>query len=703
MEARLRPKGQLLAASPALGAVAWPYDKARLGCALLPGTAGVGVAGRSTHDLRGVQDCAFLRWRSSNGGKKMDDEKDAGDDDDDVGVSSSPLVPGAVDMLAAASRTAVDVFVMSRALWDEEVDGGGGGGGGGGGSSGGGVRVRHACALALPPGVGAICSLAWRPSSSSSSSSSPSPPLTAVVKAQLLVVTKSCALLFTLDDDLSMVDAPASVPIPVASASTFAAFAGDALALCGGGEFSLHSANLLMSPAAKGGGDGGESTCLCADLASAAPNAHLGVPRSLAHMATMSSATNDIFVCLTDSPVALPFASGKRDRPLNEALHMMRTVRSKKKFTPAVEPAVTAAAATAAAADEDEDGGDATPSRDETSTMDGPDGGKNLESDQVIDLVGGFNSSAGLTRGNPGGTLGALMSIGGRGGGIGEGAILHAANMLNNSSTGSSSITSSCSSSTSSSLSNAAPKRTTPAPCLNIYRLAARDGSAAKSIMRVSVCRVPLINGDIMAVCGHTGLVAVGSGTCGQICIFKPVIPQHKLKMFKKIDLAGLITGFKQENSSAGEKATSAATSAATSGPSATPTLNVRCKGLSFVNAELWVLAGVKTDQGAGFFSAGATSFACELRRFRFAKFVAPPAPAPAPAPVPQSVHMLQAPAQVVTRPSSGSPSTDTDTIVQAIESMRVHMDSRLDRIEGSLLMHSQRLSKIERAIAASK
>ena len=48
---------------------------------------------------------------------------------------------------------------------------------------------------------------------------------------------------------------------------------------------------------------------------------------------------------------------------------------------------------------------------------------------------------------------------------------------------------------------------------------------------------------------------------------------------------------------------------------------------------------------------------------------------------------------------ASSSESQDTSLILRAIEDMKVHIDARLDRIEGSLMMHSRRLSKIEQAV----
>ena len=222
--------------------------------------------------------------------------------------------------------------------------------------------------------------------------------------------------------------------------------------------------------------------------------------------------------------------------------------------------------------------------------------------------------------------------------------------------------------------------------------------------MRVSVRRVPLINGDIMTVCARTGLVAVGSGTCSQIIVFRPSMPGYRLKVFKKIDLKVVVAGSKQKASSVMSGEEAGTTTAAPAGvPPATSTLSVRCKGLSFVNADLWVLVGVKSNQDAGFFSAGATRFVCELRHYRFGDLVDPPAPVPDPVPalgpaVPKNVHLMK-----TLQDDDRSSVSATDTIVQAIESMRIHMDSRLDRIEGSLLIHSQRLSKIETVIAASR
>ena len=104
MRARLHPKGQLLAASPALRAVAWPFSKAQIGCSLLTGKGQRGSSAeealsRSTHDLCSVQDCTLLQWKSSQSGGK----------DNLVGA-------GGIDMLAVACRTGVDVFAMSLVL-----------------------------------------------------------------------------------------------------------------------------------------------------------------------------------------------------------------------------------------------------------------------------------------------------------------------------------------------------------------------------------------------------------------------------------------------------------------------------------------------------------------------------------------------------------------------------------------------------------
>ena len=124
------------------------------------------------------------------------------------------------------------------------------------------------------------------------------------------------------------------------------------------------------------------------------------------------------------------------------------------------------------------------------------------------------------------------------------------------------------------------------------------------------------------------------------------------------------------------------------------------------MDAELFVLAGLKTEEGANFFSAGAADFVCELRRFDIGKYCLQVADSESSRRVSQpsalsSSHIVLDSAQQ--RPhvdgASSSESEDTSLILRAIEDMKVHIDARLDRIEGSLMMHSRRLSKIEHAV----
>ena len=593
-----------MAFSRALGVVAWPSDKNQIRCAALAvdQSQGTGAADGSKISINDssctrcdtvtVTDCAFLRFKSE--------------------VAATLPASTECDVLAAANKTNVDLFAIGAVRGDDGITK---------------VNIIKRVSLKLPNDIGIISSLAWRP----------------IERAELLVVTRTCAFLYKLNVSDLVPDKPMRLQVPVTGSLTHAAFSSH-LAMCGGGEFSLHSLDSVKTD---------EATCLCADLATGAPRVHLGPPQSLQYLplATHDPGTGDIFVSLTDSPVALPFASGKRDRPLNEALHMMKAARSKRKESTTEMPSHKSATLEAKL-------DNAAKPKSIISTG----ASKNDSEDGVIDLIGGFKTAhkSGRPSGRPGGALGNLMSIGAQS--VDHSHALTVVSVLDGDK--GSKVRRQLDGNT----------KTNPGPCLSVYRLARSKDGEYKSVMRVAVCHVPLVNGDIMSICRDTGLLAVGSGTCGDICVFK-VFNQDKIKMVKKLDLAKVVNPAHHagESDRAGKGAS----------PSSKIMARVRCKGLSFSNGRLFVLAGVKLYSGPGFFSAGTAQFTCEVRSFffNFSRDLCKPDPKNTP------------------KSSISTTTRDSNAIMTAILDMKAHMDARMDRIEGSLLMHSQRLERIEHAL----
>ena len=136
----------------------------------------------------------------------------------------------------------------------------------------------------------------------------------------------------------------------------------------------------------------------------------------------------------------------------------------------------------------------------------------------------------------------------------------------------------------------------------------------------------------------------------------------------------------------------------------------MRVKGLSFrpnqKEASLWVLAGVKINDRSGFFSSGASQYAVELRRYILtsvsSNVVSKTSQATKVANVANVIKTLPPPCPPVEPyPNALSNAKNTSvgnssSIIDALLSFRNHVDARMDRIEGMLMMQSQRLSRLE-------
>jgi hypothetical protein len=579
-----------------------------------------------------------------------------------------------------------------------------------------------------------ISSVHWRPTASKSTKS-------------FMVVTKHTSLIFTVVNDTDIKGPVCQIKVPVPGTTSVCSWHDHStLALCGGGEFSLHN----VSDSTKGVTSSNQ--CLCVDLSmvdnsndavnTESSQMRNGAPRSLCTMSSShKGGTNTrsdltvLFACLTDTPVVLPFESGKRDRPLNEAIHMLRSARSKQKKKD----------------QQDDDNNNTNTAGIPTVKMDlSPllmleKSKSSLSSsssslvvmeelekkeDDIIDLVGkalgndgnvwnsgngGFNNSGGR-----GSTLDALMSISKNRRSGATGSML---NVVNGRAGSSSALPSP----------DTKGRRTrTSTPTLSVY--AAHN---SKSIMRVYAIPVPLLHGDVMACSPDNQLIAVSSNTCNKVHIYEYSHNYHDGDGISKTSSgggggAGVVVTLKDtlvltfpkpkanvnHSEDAESKNSNNGNGKQTTRP-ASSTPSIRIKGLRFQSSSssgssepcLWVLAGVKMKEQGSFFSSGASQYAVELRRYTFASSASsapallvqqlPPPPPPPPSP-PVVPHPSDAP--VLARNSVDvALATSNTSVLDALLSFRNHVDARMDRIEGMLMMQSQRLSRLETVATATK
>ena len=631
------------------------------------------------------------------------------------------------------------------------------------------VRFTQCIQVPMPDNAGTIVSVHWRPQCTAAKSST----------SAFLVVTKTAAYVFTMHENSTKMKGPVRViNVPVRGKTSMCHWHDyTTVAFCGGGEFSVHAVVLDSHDAVEGEEEEKKkkkkkkeectasttttvNQCLCVDLdgvnnvaGSTGKNDNKerkehGAPRSLCSMASSDGVV--MFACLTDTPVALPFQSGKRDRPLNEAIHMMRTARSKDNKEGRGQQV------------EQQDQRSSSSSREEqstrgvpTATMDlsplllleksgslsslvvvdedvggiGIRGGEDCESkkgkkeeEEVIDLVGGMsrrNGEEGLLRmtagdggGGGGGTLAALMSISAnRGQRKGTNPMLSVVGRAGEFARDNSSA--------------AAPLLT---PTLSVYEAKlAKDGRPTR-IMRVHSSSVSqLSHGDIMACSPEHRLLAVSSNTSNKIHIYEyqtracdsgATAATAATTTTNNDDSTNVIMSLRDTLIVSSSSSSSSRGSVESKGDDDVEERDaqLRVKGVSFQQASnsggskteaiLRVLVGVKIDSHAGFFSSGASKYAVELRTYLL------PTGSFSPASAAITVATVPFVQPLPPRPPLSPPPKDMGgggggvgvggnevaaVVLDALQSFRSHVDARMDRMEGMLMMQSERLSRLER------
>ena len=119
--------------------------------------------------------------------------------------------------------------------------------------------------------------------------------------------------------------------------------------------------------------------------------------------------------------------------------------------------------------------------------------------------------------------------------------------------------------------------------------------------------------------------------------------------------------------------------------------------GLTLLGDQLLALVALR-EKEATFFSAESSEYQYELQQYSLAQFVKQIERDSTSA---RQVNLAVSPltsskAATTTENDSVMPSAASNSIITAIEKMQTHFDARLDRIEGMLLQHSMRLSRIE-------
>ena len=252
-------------------------------------------------------------------------------------------------------------------------------------------------------------------------------------------------------------------------------------------------------------------------------------------------------------------------------------------------------------------------------------------------------------------------------------------------------------------------------------------------IMRVNTSPIMLLHGDIMTCSPIHQLIAISSNTTNQVLIYEYRESEEKNNIG-----GGIIVTLKEtlkmtiDNSKTRLHETKTI-STTTSKPMMK---DMRVKGLSFQSTTkgnavlLYVLTGIKTNSHSGFFSSGVSQYAVELRKFKIKSSSStppftpeptlpelispdlilpkPPSPKPPTSPHPDdqpqtipSSTVLSTTVSNKSKSSSNKNSNSLNTIespniLNALMQFRNHIDARLDRIEGMLMMQSERLSRLE-------
>jgi hypothetical protein len=339
------------------------------------------------------------------------------------------------------------------------------------------------------------------------------------------------------------------------------------------------------------------------------------------------------------------------------------------------------------------------------------------EVEEVIDLIGGMsrgalgdNNKFRLSSGGRGGTLDALMSISANRG-RGERRTNPILSVVRGGDGGGSPASAAARS-----------------PTLSIYecQLSTENGRPTR-IMRVHSSHMSeLSHGDIMACSPEHRLIAVSSNTTNTIYVYQY---ETSDQVGVTVSLRHVDTVFVKSPSSSSSSSSAAPVSkGADSVVAEEVAAQLRVKGISFQPSSnssgsteevvMRVLVGVKIDNHAGFFSSGASNYAVELRTYSLkcfdfssasnyalvnSPFVQPLPPCPPLSPHPEDVANSCSVKRLVEEHGGGvsggggGESFPVAAVLDALQSFRSHVDARMDRMEGMLMMQSERLSRLER------